>query len=567
MRDYQQILNQYVDDIKKGRIPACAYVKKAVQRFTSDLKRSKDADFLFVYAPEKADMICDFAETLKPADLNGRAIPLLPWQVFVLCNLEGWRHKSDINRKRFRTGYVEVARKNAKTTNILEPMTLWNFLKYPAAESYLVSSRDDLAEKTFKEIAYMIHADKSLDELLNPMSLAVTFKDPKEASRLGFFCDGAKDTDGFKPVFCAIDEFHAYASDKILMSMQYGMRSKKDAQLVVITTADVSTDNPCFELTNKSRRILNKIQEQDDFFCIIYTVDEDDDWRDPKNWIKSNPSLNVIIDPSVIQSDIDDADATPHKQAELKAKTFNIWGGGSINTWMSLDKWQQNKDKVIDDKILLEAPCLMGLDIAQVGDLCGYKKLWLLDDGFEYYENSFYIPENSLRERYKSENFNYMSWAENGIIKTIPGDTIDYEIIANDILADCAKYKVKALGYDPWQAKIIINILEENRPDLLLVCIEQSLKKLAPIFKSYEKAILDGKIIDNSPLSLWSVQNVVVRPDENDNYKPMKRSKASVHRIDPVVAATMAHGVAMLPEVQQILNAKAMSFETLKALL
>ena len=566
MSKYSEMLAAYCQDIKSGKIPANLYTKKAVSRFYKNLKREKDEDFLFFYDQSTADELCEFAECLKPSDLNGRTLPLLPWQVFVLSNLEGWRHKQDPGRKRFRTGYIEVPRKNAKTTNILEPLTLWNFLKYPAAESYLVSSRDDLAEKTYKEISYMIHADKTLDEILCPMSLAVTFKDKAESSRLGFFCDGAKDTDGFKPVFAAIDEFHAYANDKILTSMQYGMRSKKDAQLIVITTADVSTDNPCYELTNKSRRILNGIQEQEDFFCIIYTIDEGDDWRDPKNWIKANPSLGVIIDPTVIQSDIDDADVSPHKQPELKAKTFNIWGGGTVHTWMNIDKWQKNKDKTIDPERLKDVPCILGLDIAHTGDLCGYKRLFLID-GYEYYENAFYIPENTLLSRYKSENFNYLTWAENEIIQTTPGDTIDYDVIYNAILKDAERYKVKAIGYDPWQAKYIINKIEENRPDILLISIEQSLKKLSPIFKDYEKAILDGKVIDNSPLSLWAVMNTVTHPDEQDNYKPMKRSKASIHRIDPVVAATMAHGVAMFPEVKDILTQKAITFDRLKALL
>lgn len=566
MRNYGKIVEQYCSDIHMGKIPACHEVKKAVKRFKKDLKRQNDADFLFEYHQELADELCDFAESLKPGDLGGRTIPLLPWQVFVLCNLEGWVYKSDRNRKRFRTGYIEVARKNAKTTNILEPMVLWNFIKYPASESYLVSSREDLAQKTFDEIKYMIQSNPELDELLDPMSLAVTFKDKMETSRLSFFCDGGKNPDGFKPRFCAIDEYHNYTNDDMFTSMQYGMRSKKDAQLVVITTADVSTDNPCYEQHCKSLRILNGIQEQEDFFCVIYTIDEEDDWRNPKVWIKSNPSLNVIIDPSVIQSDIDDSDATPHKQPELKAKTFNLWGGGSIHSWMSVEKWQKNINVEISEDRLKEAVCVAALDVAQLGDLCGYKLLWDID-GFEYYQNRFYIPQATLYDRYKGENFNYISWEENEIIKSTYGEVIDKDIIVHDFLEDAEKYKIKALGYDPWQAKDIIDKIEEARPDILLISIEQSLKKFSPIFKDYENAIKQGTVIDNSPLSLWAMQNVVVKPDDNDNYKPTKRSKASVHRIDPIVTATMAHGVLKLPEVKDFIQSKPLNFSTLKALL
>lgn len=567
MSKYGQILETYIKDINSGAIPSCKLVKKAVKRFQKDRIREKDADFLFEYHQEYADDLCEFAESLKPSDLLGKTLELLPWMVFIICNLEGWVYKTDITRKRFRTCYCEVPRKNSKTTSILEPMTLWNFLKYPASESYLISSRDDLAEKTFGEIKSIILSDPDLHDLLDPMSLAVTYKDKTETARLSFFCDGGKSADGFKPRFAAIDEFHEYQDDKMLTSMQYGMRSKKDAQLVVITTADVSTDNPCYELDCKSKRILNGMQEQDDFFCIIYTLDEDDDFRDPKNWIKANPSLNIIIDPSVIQSDINDADASPHKMPEMKAKTFNIWGGGSIHSWLSIDKWEINKNKEVSKDELLKAPCGAGLDVAQTGDLCGYKLCWLLKDGYEYYENHFYIPETTLMERYKSENYNYLWWAEEGIVHTVPGEVVDQDYIISDFLKDAEKYNIIALGYDPWQAKEIIKKVDEQRPDILLISIEQSLKKFSPLFKDYEETIKKGKVIDNSPLSLWAVQNVITKPDENDNYKPMKRSKASVHRIDPVVAGTMAHGVLKFPEVVENINSKPLTFNTLKALL
>lgn len=562
---YAVMLEQYIKDINSGKIVSGIYTKKAIKRFQKDRIREKDADFLFEYHQEDADALCEFAEGLKPSDLNGRTLPLLPWQVFVLSNLEGWKYKTDADRKRFRMGYVEVARKNSKTTSILEPMTLWNFLKYPASESYLVSSRDDLAEKTYKEIVHLIKADKELDDILEPMSLAVTFKDPLEASRIGFFCDGAKDTDGFKPRFAAIDEFHAYSSDKILTSMQYGMRSKKDAQLVIITTGDVSTDNACYEQNLKSKRILNGLQEQDDFFTVIYCLDEEDDWRNPEVWQKANPSLYDIIDPSVIQADINDADLTPHKVPELKAKTFNLWGGGTINSWMPLEKWQKNKDYEVDEDLLLSTPCVAGLDMAQTGDLCGFKFMWKLPDGKEYYRNMFYIPHNTLLDRYKSEQINFISWVDKGIINSIPGDTIDYDVLIKDFLAFAEKYKVVAIGYDVWQAKQVINGIEEARPDIQLIEIKQSLANLSPMFKDYEKAIYDGKVVDNSPLSLWASQNVVIKKDVNDNYKPMKRSASSVHRIDPIVCSTMCHGVGMI--LGEVKAPKPMTFDELKAII
>ncbi len=552
MKDYRKILDDYCNDILSGKIPAGRYTVKAVKRFISDLKKSEKGKLPFVYMQEEADKVLVFTEMLKPADLNGKRIELLPWQVFCLSNLEGWRHRDDLGRKRYRGAYIEVNRKNGKTTGLLLPLVIYNFLKYPASESYIVSSRDDLAEKTFKEVQDIIRADSLLDDVLECRSLAITFRDINEKARLAFFCDGGKSADGFKPRFYCIDEYHEYATDKIVESMRMGMRSKKDAQGVIITTADTETGVPCYEQHLKAKRILDGIQTQDDFFTVIYALDEGDDYHNPDVWIKANPSLYIIIDPSAIQSDVDEAELTPHKKPELKAKTFGIWGGGGEKSWLSMETWQKNAGIVPDWESLNGEECYGGLDLSQVDDLTAFTLCFKKKDGKFWYKHRFYIPEDTVHERYRKENINFIQWVESGIITAVPGATIDYSFIARDILEDAAIYRIRGIGYDRWQSREVITAIEEARPDIALVEIEQSLKKLSPLTQAYEKSIKDGLVIDNNPVMQWMVGNVQVKPDVNGNYKPLKKSKASTQRIDGVISAIMAYGTAINPAFQSV---------------
>lgn len=549
MKSYAGILSRYCEDILAGRIPSGRYTYLAVKRHVSDLEKQKKLGF--VYSQKDADLICSFAESLKPADLNGKNLVLLPWQVFVLSMLEGWRHKDDMSRKRFRTGYIEVNRKNGKTTGLLLPLVLFNFLKYQSSESYLISSRDDLAEKTFKEIRMIIEADKSLSELCECRSLAVVYKDNESlagASRLGFFCDGAKDTDGFRPRFAALDEYHSYATDKLLTSMMYGMRSKRDAQLVMITTADMDVSVPCYEQNVKSRRILNGLQTQEDFFCVMWALDEDDNLRNPDTWVKANPSLGAIIEPSVIESDIQDAELTPARMSELKAKTFGIWGGGTEKAWIPMEVWKKNENTIVDWSDFAGHVCFGGFDLSQVDDITAWT-LVFEKDGMYYFKHRFYIPEETAKARYRRENVGFLSWVEQGIVTATPGETVDYGYIIRDILSDAETYRLQSLGYDKWQSRDVIAGIEAERPDILLVEVEQSLKKLSPITKGYEKAIRDGRVVDNSPVMAWMVNNAEIRPDANGNYKPMKPSKASTRRIDGVISSLNAFACITNPEI------------------
>ena len=111
---------------------------------------------------------------------------------------------------------------------------------------------------------------------------------------------------------------------------------------------------------------------------------------------------------------------------------------------------------------------------------------------------------------------------------------------------------MRGIGYDKWQAKDVIKELDAERPDIALIEIEQSLRKLSPLTQSYEKTVKDGKLVDNSPVMIWMINNVEIKPDVNGSYKPMKKSKASTQRIDGVISSIMAYGVsqneAFLPQ-------------------
>ena len=564
MRDYQAILDGYADGVAKGGIPAGSCARKAVARFRKDLAAAAKGKIPFLFSMEDAAAALSFAESLRPPDLNGARLELLPWQVFCIANLEGWRRAEEPARRRFRSAYIEVARKNGKTTGLLIPLVLYNFLRASASESYIVSSRDDLAEKTFKEVAATIRADRRLDAALECRSLAVTFKDKSDMSRLAFFCDGGKSVDGFRPSFFCLDEYHEYPTDKMLDSLSFGMRSRRDAQGVIITTADVDVSVPCHEQHLKARRILNGLQSQDDFFCIIYALDDGDDWHDESSWYKANPSLGAIIAPDIIKSDIDNAELTPHKLPELKAKTFGIWGGGGERSWMPMETWQKNAGVAVDWESFRGAECFGGIDLAQVDDICAFSLLFVRE-GKLYYRHRFYIPEETVGRRYRKENVNFPAWAEAGIVTATPGATVDYGFIVRDVLRAAEDYRLLAVGYDKWQARNVIAEIDEARPDILLMEIDQSLRKMSALTKSFEKKVKDGCVVDGNPAMAWMVNNVEVRPDANGNYKPLKKSRSSTARIDGVISAIMALGVAESEEFAD--RATPVDWDTARAML
>lgn len=533
--NYKEVI-KYCNDIKTGKILSGTYCKKSIERFLNDIKSSDTEGFPFILDIEQADRVIDFAESLIIPDMptEDKHLKLLPWMKFVYYNLWGWVYKNEPDRRRFRQAYVEVARKNSKTTSLLFPMILYDFTTSEKAESYLVSKDGDQSSKSFKELCDIINEDEDFHSLCNETVSTVT----SSGSRIAFFSSDSGGIDSYKNSLSVIDEFHAYDTDKIITAFRYGGRARKNNLVLIITSAGLDISKPCYAENEKARKILNGVMDAPDYFTIIYSYDDNDDWKNPNLFIKANPSLGTILRKEVLVSDLNDALITPSHQADFISKTCGIWTQGT-STWIPIQKVQQNKDIKVDEQDLLHEKCTAALDLSSVGDWTAFTLCFQYDSKY-YLKHHFWLPEETLNERYKNENINIKKWIDEGYITVIPGSTIDYTYIF-EYIKECANnYEITELAYDPWHSNDIIRRIEDELPNITEVPIEQSLKSMSPLTQTFEKNMLDGSIIEQCPILTWMFGNVVIKVDPNGNYKPLKASKSNTQRIDGVITSIMS---------------------------
>lgn len=526
----KQVL-KYCDDIKSGKIPACIWIKKSTERFVSDLNNK---DWKYFFDEEKFNEVVDFAESLTLPDIKQK-LKLLDWQLFIYANLYGFYHKDEPDRRRFRGGYCEISRKNGKTSAILYPLILYDLLTEKAAESYLVSTTGELAEKSFIEIKEIINESPELKAVCVCHSKTITYG----LSRITFYSADTKQTESTRVSLAILDEFHTYANDIILSSFRASGRARKNNLVLPITSAGLDVSSPCYQENLKAKRILSKTLTQDDYFAAIWCYDEKDDWKDPKNFKKANPSLGSFLKEDVLISDLNDALITPSHQANFKSKTCGIWSNG-ISTWIPLEKWQQAQQEIPLSE-LKNVPCFGGLDLSSINDISAFTLCWKFNGKF-YFKHRFYVPEEQVFEKYKKDNINFLKWVEDGLIVAIPGPVIDYDFIYNDIVKDSQDFNIKEICFDRWHSNELIKKLDDSLGSKIdFIDFDQSLKNFSQPTKCYEKAILEQKIIDPSPVIFWMLSNVEIRPTEQNDYKPLKLGgKSSNKRIDGVITSIMA---------------------------
>jgi len=539
--DHHRDVMGYCDDILSGKILSGRYTRKAIERFINDLKRKDDTTFPYELVPKFADEVIDFAEILKTPKLKkGERLKLLPWQKFVYYNLYSFTHKKDNGKRRYRNGYLEVGRKAGKTTGILIPTILYDFLHTDAAESFFVARGLTQATQFYKEL---ISTYKKTFKV-NPRDTVITegygIHDKKRDGYIKFFSSDTKETDGFQNSWSVFDEYHGWTSNNLLTAHQYGGNARDNSMVLIITSAGLDISGPCYAENTEAKKVLNGVKTDDEYFTIIYAYDfPEDDWKDPNNFIKCNPSLGTIVKHETLLSNLQNAISTPYKQNDFKAKNCGIWSN-SASGWIPLQKWDTEiRNTAFDIRDFEGCDCFGGLDLASNLDLNAYTKVFVRD-GLYYFHHTFYVPFETVNERYLHENINILEWIEKGLVKTTPGSTVNYDFIEKDILEDNERFNILEFAYDRWNSNKLIENLDSKMPKTEFVQFQQNIGNISGPSKDYERLIYEEKTVDPNPVMKWMVGNVELYVDPNGNYKPLKKNKSSNNRIDGVISSIMA---------------------------
>jgi phage terminase large subunit-like protein len=531
------VFNKYCRDIANKKIPSCEYVKKAVKRCLKDFGRIGEKSFDYEFDWETCEKFYNFSKTIPLPDKD-ETLQLFPWQIFCLFNLLGWVYRNNKTKRRFRSGMIQVPRKNGKTTGLMYPLLIWDFMTSKSAESYFFEKDESQAKKVYKELIYILSRHGLLKDRIENNLFSIYSGN----KRIAYFTSESAGIDGYRPSIAIIDEYFCFQSDRPVTAMRYGGRSRESSLTLIITTAGNDVELPCYDETEKVKKILNGVYEQEDYFGIICSIDAKDDWKASSSYIKANPSIKNndgtgIIDPALLEQDLQDALNQPSHKQDYLAKTLNVWTIGT-SSWISLDKWRQ--PDTVDFSGFGKTPCYGALDLSSVSDWTAYSLCFGKDDTY-YFKHRFYIPHSTLNERYRKENISVVKWVDTGLVTAIPGETIDYACIFDDIKADCGQFDIREIAYDSWGSRELIASIEDELPHIVLIPYSQSLKQMSQPTKELERHILNQKVVtDCKDIVTWMLGNAQIKPDVNGNYKPLKDYKSSAKRIDGVITMIMS---------------------------
>jgi len=532
---------RYGRDVLTGKIVTGKLTKLAVQRQENDLKKGPDRGLFFCEESARRPLIL-FRDYLKHSkgEWSGQPIDLEPWQCWIIACVFGWKNQ-DTDKRRFRTVYDEVARKNGKTTR-LSGIGNYGLTKdnEGGPEIYAAATKREQSRILFDEACRMIKQSVPLRRRLDVRQHRIN--NPANFGKFEPLSADGQTMDGLNPHFALVDELHAHKTSEVWDVLKSAFGSRSQPLLWAITTAGFNKNGICYEVRDYAIKVLEGIVDDDSFFSIIYTLDDGDDWQNEDNWIKANPNLGVSVGIDYLREQARQAVVMPTAKINFFTKHLNIWVTGAT-AWCNMEYWISCSADYKPDEIKETVSVYLGLDLASVSDIASIGGIAVMPDGRWLTFGKHYLPEEAVDNNIRKSTIPFRKWHEQGWLTLTPGNVIDFNFIKADILSLMERFPVKEIAFDRWNSSQLVNdLLDVDAP---MVAFGMGYASMNAPMKELERRYLAKEIAHpNDPVLNWAMSNVVADQDPAGNIKPAKNK--STEKIDPAVALMMAVGRAML---------------------
>jgi phage terminase large subunit-like protein len=540
---YATRATKYAQEVCDGSILACKWVRLACQRHLDDLQKR---DYRWTFDFKRANAICVFAESMRheKGSLQGQRLRLEDWQVFVLASVFGWVDKDTCIRK-YREAFILCPRGNGKSP-IAAIVALWMsfFDGEKGSEVYCGATTEKQAWEVFRPARAFVEQEPALQRT---GIVAAAKSIYTESTRSRFAPVIGKPGDGAS-VYCAIlDEWHE-ADDAVQYdTFKTGANKRPNSLLLVISTAGVTTEGPCYQKQKDVEQVLEGVIDNERLFGIVYTIDEETDWTSREALVMANPNLGVSNDEEALLLDQTEAVRNPAKQNIFKTKHLNVWCT-ALSGWMNMQAWAKCYDPELAEKIK-GLPCWHGSDLASKIDLSATSRLFRDDSEAKphyYCLTRAYLPEERVN---LPENQHYQAWVRQGWLTATPGSSMDYATIEADALAEIEQYKIRELAYDERYADQYSQRVSEQS-GIPRVVVKPNPSELSPAMKELEAAVYDGRFHhDNNPLLTWCMGSVLSREVKSTGNLSMPDKERPENKLDAAIALFIAMSRAMRCEV------------------
>ncbi|EJN54986.1 Putative terminase large subunit [Lactobacillus gasseri CECT 5714] len=524
-------------------------------RHLMDLTRQNTKDFLYHYDVEEANKALTIASVIPDVDTH-KIMPLMDWQKFILCQINGW--KDENNERRFTDIHISVGRGQGKTQIAAVQLCkafLVDTLGYTNKDFLVTANTSDQSNKLFGYVKKMMKTVISIEPfktLAKKTQLEIQANkiiQKKTNNKIWKISYEADKYDSTHNVLAIYDEAGALKSFDRLTDIPDGQSQVIPYhQFIKISSAYPDPTSPFHDEQIKMQNIMEKDFERkgDNSLCLVWMQDDLDETYKPETWVKSNP-LIALSDKErerrtgnlIKQRDQAILNNTLHK---FKNKNLNLWLKQSIASYLNL---KDVEDAVDNDFKIDGREVFIGFDYSMFSDNTAIGFVYPYGDGQFRLEQHSFIPwqhAGNIETKENQDGIVYRQYPEYCTITAHPQGIINPEQIYRWLLnyVEQHQLKVKFFGYDrfgSYQVKNITESLNVNT-DWYIMDIQQRTSALANPTKFLQELFVTHKVsIPNDPVMQKALLNAVVKADKIGIQVDKDKATLKIDVVDALVDA------------------------------
>jgi phage terminase large subunit-like protein len=531
--DAAEVARHYALDITQGSLVAGELMQRSAARFLKDLEDAHERGLYF--DPVAARHIVRFAEVFCK-------LKLMPWQVFCLANVFGW--KRSLGQRRFTEAFISIARKNGKTA-LAAIVALWLLVcdneRFP--EVYAAATKKEQARIVWKDARRIVGDSEQLSVYVKRWAheLAAPLSD-------GSFVPLAseeKSMDGLRVHGAIADELHAWVSRDVWDRLVKATVSRAQPLIWGITTAGESKQTFCWNKQDLCEKILTGIYDEPSTFVAIYKLDATDDYHDEACWLKANPSLTNpdVMKPEHLRKSLGEVAQDPSGLSAFLRFHMNVWpevalarqGSVPAARWSACTGYDLigETDPLRATHRFLElnrdTPCFNGIDIGLTGDLTAVAHFWpkpRFAEGAAVQARPTVIvqcfaPEVGLLDKERAWGVPLSTWAREGWLELTPGDILDPREVSKYVRDFSNRFSVRETGFDAWS--FAVAAAELNEAGYACVAVQQLPSQLTAPCQEFLASVNRGELVHfGNPMLTWMASNLVLAENEKGGVRPEK---------------------------------------------
>lgn len=341
---------------------------------------------------------------------------------------------------------------------------------------------------------------------------------------------------GMRPKISTVDEWlSGDTREDVVGAIEQGAAKVPGYVIVAISSEGTVRNGSGDTMKMELSKILRGEYQAPHISIWHYKLDDVKEVGQPEMWPKAQPNLDYTVSYETYHLDVERMEHSPDLRNDILAKRFGIPMEGH-SFFFSFDEIQPHKPNSF-----WQMPCALGADLSQGDDFCAFTFLFPLYDGSFGVKTRSYITSLTLNRLPGAMRRKYQEFIYEGTLIVHEGVTLDMMAVYDDLDAHILekKYDVRALGYDPYNAKEFIERYISENTEFGVEKVIQGTKTESVPLGELKKLAGERMLLFDEVLMVFTMSNATVIVDTNGGRKLLKRRREE--KIDNVAALMDAY--------------------------